>query len=38
MDMKKYYEEVKNFKLDVPEKFYFPLDVFDRLGNRFVLD
>ena len=34
MDMKKYYEVIKNFKLDVPEKFSFPLDVFDKWGNR----
>lgn len=32
--MKKYYEEVKTFKLHVPEKFSFPLDVFDKWGNR----
>lgn len=35
--MKKYYEEVKNFKLDVPEKFSFPLDVFDRWNDKIAL-
>ncbi len=36
-DMKKYYEEVKNFKLTVPEKFSFPLDVFDKWGDKTAL-
>ncbi len=36
-ELKHYYEIVKNFRLEVPEKFSFPLDVFDRWGNRLAL-
>jgi len=35
--MKRYYEEIQKFKLNVPEKFSFPLDVFDRWGNSTAL-
>ncbi len=35
--MKKYHEELKNFKLQVPEKFSFPLDVFDKWGDATAL-
>ncbi len=35
--MQKYYEELKNFKIQVPEKFSFPLDVFDKWGDAQAL-
>lgn len=35
--MKIYQEELRNFKLEVPERFSFPLDVFDKWGNRDAL-
>jgi len=35
--LKAYYEEVKNFKLEAPENFSFPLDVFDKWGNATAL-
>lgn len=35
--MKQYYDELKNFKLDVPEKFSFPLDVFDKWDDATAL-
>lgn len=33
----KYYDEVKNFKINVPEKFSFPLDVFDKWKDSTAL-
>lgn len=36
-DFSRYYDEIKNFKLEVPEKFSFPLDVFDRWGDSTAL-
>lgn len=33
----RYYEEIKNFKLEVPERFSFPLDVFDKWNNKIAL-
>ncbi|GAB6182852.1 acyl--CoA ligase [Thermodesulfovibrio hydrogeniphilus] len=35
--IEQYYEEIRNFKIDVPEKFSFPLDVFDKWGDRTAL-
>ncbi|MBZ4681770.1 acyl--CoA ligase [Thermodesulfobacterium sp.] len=32
-ELQYYYEVVRNFKLQVPEKFSFPLDVFDKWGS-----
>jgi acetyl-CoA synthetase/medium-chain acyl-CoA synthetase len=37
MNMKDYQKEYKEFSLSVPEKFSFPLDVFDRWGDRLAL-
>lgn len=36
-ELEYYYKIVKEFKLDVPERFSFPLDVFDKWGNRTAL-
>lgn len=36
-NMERYFEELKNFKLEVPEKFSFPLDVFDKWGDANAL-
>ncbi|NPA39432.1 MAG: acyl--CoA ligase [Thermodesulfobacteria bacterium] len=33
-ELEQYYQILKNFKLEVPEKFSFPLDVFDKWGNK----
>ncbi len=36
-ELRKYYEIIKNFKLEIPERFSFPLDVFDKWGNKLAL-
>jgi acetyl-CoA synthetase/medium-chain acyl-CoA synthetase len=36
-ELQHYYEIIKNFRLEVPEKFSFPLDVFDKWGNKLAL-
>lgn len=35
--MKDYQEEYRGFRLPVPERFSFPLDVFDKWGDRTAL-
>ncbi len=37
MELDKYYESIRNFKLEVPERFSFPLDVFDKWGDSKAL-
>lgn len=32
--LKQYYDELKNFKINVPDRFSFPLDVFDRWNSE----
>jgi acetyl-CoA synthetase/medium-chain acyl-CoA synthetase len=36
-DLQLYYQIVNDFKLEVPERFSFPLDVFDKWGERLAL-
>lgn len=37
LPLKTYFEEFRNFRLTVPERFSFPLDVFDKWGDREAL-
>ncbi len=36
-ELKVYYDIIKNFHLEIPERFSFPLDVFDRWGKKLAL-
>ena len=36
-ELKVYYDTIKNFHLEIPERFSFPLDVFDRWGKKLAL-